>query len=62
MLSECLWTPRLSIGHPGSFKSAHVLKCMSTQTAPLFKFPRRRRGTTRVVHPDMPGPGIEPGA
>ena len=49
--SVCFWTPRLSLGHPGSFESAHVLKCMRTQTAPLFNVPRGRRGTTtRVVH------------
>ena len=50
-VSACFRTPRLSLGHPGSFKSAHVLKCMRTQTAPLFNVPRGRRGTTtRVVH------------
>ena len=41
--SVCFWTPRLSLGHPGSFKSAHDLKCMRTQTAPLFNVPRGRR-------------------
>ena len=45
-LSVCFWTPRLSLGYPGSFKSAHDLKCMRTQTAPLFNVPRGRRGTT----------------
>ena len=51
LVSACFRTPRLSLGHPGSFKSAHVLKCMRTQTAPLFNVPRGRRGTTtRVVH------------
>ena len=51
-LSVCFWTPRLSLGHPGSFTSVHDLKCMRTQTAPLFNVPRGRRGTTtRVVHP-----------
>ena len=50
--SVCFWTPRLSLGHPGSFTSVHELKCMRTQTAPLFNVPRGRRGTTtRVVHP-----------
>ena len=49
--SVCFWTPRLSLGHPGSFMSVHELKCMRTQTAPLFNVPRGRRGTTtRVVH------------
>merc|ERR1711963_992334 len=33
--SVCFWTPRLSLGHPGSFTSVHDLKCMRTQTAPL---------------------------
>ena len=42
-VSACFRTPRLSLGHPGSFKSAHVLKCMRTQTAPLFNVPRGRR-------------------
>ena len=41
--SVCFRTPRLSLGHPGSFKSAHDLKCMRTQTAPLFNVPRGRR-------------------
>ena len=45
-VSVCFRTPRLSLGHPGSFKSAHDLKCMRTQTAPLFNVPRGRRGTT----------------
>ena len=38
-ISACFRTPRLSLGHPGSFKSAHGLKCMLTQTAPLFNVP-----------------------
>ena len=42
-VSACFRTPILSLGHPGSFKSAHDLKCMRTQTAPLFN---GRRGTT----------------
>ena len=42
-VSVCFRTPRLSLGHPGSFKSAHDLKCMRTQTAPLFNVPRGRR-------------------
>ena len=42
-VSACFRTPRLSLGHPGSFKSAHDLKCMRTQTAPLFNVPRGRR-------------------
>ena len=45
-VSVCFRTPRLSLGHPGipgSFKSAHVLKCMRTQAAPLFNVPRGRR-------------------
>ena len=41
--SVCFRTPRLSLGHPGSFKSAHVFKCMRTRTAPLFNVPRGRR-------------------
>ena len=50
--SVCFRTPRLSLGHPGSLTSVHDLKCMRTQTAPLFNVPRGRRGTTtRVVHP-----------
>ena len=52
VLSACFRTPRLSLGHPGSLTSVHDLKCMRTQTAPLFNVPRGRRGTTtRVVHP-----------
>ena len=51
-VSACFRTPRLSLGHPGSLTSVHDLKCMRTQTAPLFNVPRGRRGTTtRVVHP-----------
>ena len=42
--SVCFRTPRHLIGHPGSLKSAHDLKCMRTQTAPLFNVPRGRRG------------------
>ena len=38
--------PTLSPGHPGSFTSVHDLKCMRTQTAPLFNIPRGNRGTT----------------
>ena len=50
--SVCFRTPRHSLGHPGSLTSVHDLKCMRTQTAPLFNVPRGRRGTTtRVVHP-----------
>ena len=49
--SVFFWTYRLLLGYPDSFKSAHDLKCMRTQTAPLFNVPRGRRGTTtRVVH------------
>ena len=40
--SVCFWTPRLSLGHPGSFKSAHDLKCMRMQTAPLVLRPSRK--------------------
>ena len=51
-ISVCFWTPRLLLGHPGSFWSTHVLKCMRTQTGPRFNVPSERRGTTtRVVHP-----------
>ena len=39
-VSACFQTPRLSIGHQDSFKSAHDLKCMCTQTSPLFNIPR----------------------
>ena len=39
VLSVCLRTPRLSLGHPGSLTSVHDLKCMRTQTAPLFNAP-----------------------
>ena len=50
--SICFWTPRLSLGHPSSFTSVYELKCMRTQTAPLFNVPRGRHSTTtRVVHP-----------
>ena len=64
--SVCFWTPRLSLGHPGSFTSVHELKCMRTQTAPLFNVPLGRRGTTtRVVHPyphcTCPSLGLNPG-
>ena len=52
VLSACFRTPRLSLGHPGSLTSVHDLKCMRTQTAPLFNVPRGRLGTTTtVVHP-----------
>ena len=36
-VSACCWTPRLSLGHPGSFRSTHDLKCMRTQSRPWFK-------------------------
>ena len=39
VLSVCFRTPRLSLGHPGYFKSAHDLKCMRMQTTPLFNLP-----------------------
>ena len=32
----CFRTLRLLLGHPGSLTSMHDLKCMRTQTAPLF--------------------------
>ena len=38
----------LLLGHPGSFKSMHNLKYMSTQTAPLLNILRGRHGTTLV--------------
>ena len=50
--SVYFWTPRLSLGHPGSFWSTHVLKCMRTQTGPRFNVSSEGRGTTtRVAHP-----------
>ena len=50
--SVCFWTPRLSLGHPGSFWSTHELKCMRTQTGPRFNVSSEGRGTTtRVAHP-----------
>ena len=30
--SVCFWTPRLSLGHPGSFKSVYEHICMHIQT------------------------------
>jgi len=48
-VSACVRIPLL---HRGSFKSTHDLRCMRTQTAPLFNVPHGRRGTTTiVVHP-----------
>ena len=48
----CFWTPRLLLGHPGSFWSTHDLKCMRTQTGPRFNVSSEGRGTTtRVAHP-----------
>ena len=32
-VSGCFWTPRLSLGHPGSFKSVHKPICMRTHRA-----------------------------
>ena len=50
--SICFQNLRLSIDHPGSLESVHDLKCMRTQTAPLFSAPRGRCGTTtRVAQP-----------
>ena len=40
--SVCFSTPRLSLGHPGSFTSVHDLKCTRTQTASLSNAPRGR--------------------
>ena len=63
-ISVCFRTPRLSLGHPGSLTSVHDLKCMRTQTAPLFNAPRGRRGNRAQVsfpriHP-VTWTGIEP--
>ena len=65
-ISVCFWTPRLSLGHPGSFWSTHDLKCMRTQTGPRFNVPSERRGITTFSNTQshgctVPGPGIEPG-
>ena len=49
LVSAYFWTPRLSLGHPGSFGSAHDLKWMRTQTRPRFNVPSERRGTTTWV-------------
>ena len=64
VLSACFRTPRLSLGHPGSLTSVHDLKCMRTQTAPLFNAPRGRRGNRAQVsfpriHP-VTWTGVEP--
>ena len=61
-----LWTPRLLLGHPGSFWPAHDLKWMCMQTRPWFSIPSERSGTTTwVVHPyptsTMPRVGHETG-
>merc|ERR1712074_508011 len=48
-ISVCFRTPRLSLGHPVSLTSMHDLKCMRTQTAPLFNAPRGRRGNRAQV-------------
>ena len=63
-ISVYFWTPKLLLGHPGTFRSTHDLKCIRTQTGPRFHVPSQRRGTTTwVVHPyptrTMPGPGFE---
>ena len=65
VLSVCFRTPRLSLGHPCSFKSAYDLKNMRMQTAPLFYVPRGRRGTPLVSSTtwprlNIPEPGTEP--
>ena len=58
--SVCFSTPRL--GHPGSFTSVHNLKCMRTQTTPLFKVPCRRRGISSPIYTlHIPYWGIEHG-
>ena len=46
-VSVCLRTPRLSLGHPGSFKSVNYLKCMRIQIRPRFYVSSdgRRRGS-----------------
>ena len=47
VLSARFWTPRLALCHLGSFMSAHDLKRMRTQGAPLFNTPHgslRNRG------------------
>ena len=43
LVSVCFRTPRLSLGHPGSLKSVHDLKCMRTQTRPRFYVSSERR-------------------
>ena len=49
-LSVCFRTPRISLGHPGSFKSAHDLKCIRTQTAPLLKLSLWKTGFPVQCH------------
>ena len=44
------------LAHPDSFKSAHDLKCMCIQTAPLFNVPRRRRGAILVSNTPISTP------
>ena len=52
--SVCFWTPRLSLGHPGSFKSVHELKCMRTQTRPRFNVSSEGRGATFASNTQLP--------
>ena len=63
--SVCFWTPRLSLGHPGSFTSVHDLKCMRTQTASLFNVPFGKtwyyhKSSTPISTLHIPELGIEP--
>ena len=58
-ISVCFWTPRLSLGHPGSFRSTHDLKCMRKQTGPRFHFPSERRGTNKPTT-WVPSTNIQP--
>ena len=57
-ISVCFWTPILLLGHPGSFRSTHDLKCMRKQTGPRFHFPSERRGTKPTTW--VPSTNIQP--
>ena len=46
VFSMCLWNRRLSLCHPGTFKSVHVPKFMRIQTGPPFDDSSEGRGAT----------------
>lgn len=54
-ISVSLWTHRPLLGHPGSFKSVHDLKCMRIQTGPWFYVSSEGRWQGLNLELNLPG-------